>query len=78
MSGAGFILAINLFVAGLLSAAFMMIAVYDRSRVAAGEEFDVLYMVEQAGITRPQALELIKRYGNDRETLMRHAKNLER
>ena len=35
MSGAGFILAINLFVAGLLSAAFMMIAVYDRSRVAA-------------------------------------------
>ena len=35
MNGAGFILAINLFVAGLLSAAFMMIAVYDRSRVAA-------------------------------------------
>lgn len=35
MSGAGFILAINLFVAGLLSTAFMMIAVYDRSRVAA-------------------------------------------
>ena len=35
MSGAGFILAINLFVAALLSAAFMMIAVYDRSRAAA-------------------------------------------
>ena len=35
MSGAGFILAINLFVAGLISAAFMMVAVFDRSRVAA-------------------------------------------
>lgn len=35
MSGAGFILAINLFVAALLSAAFMMIAAYDRNRVAA-------------------------------------------
>lgn len=48
----------------------------DRSRVAAGDEYEVLYMVEQAGITRQQALELIKRYGNDRETLMRHARNL--
>ena len=35
MSGAGFILAINLFVAGLISAAFMMVAVFDRGRVAA-------------------------------------------
>jgi diguanylate cyclase (GGDEF)-like protein len=35
MGGAEFILAINLFVAALLSAAFMMIAAYDRSRVAA-------------------------------------------
>jgi hypothetical protein len=48
----------------------------DRSRVAADDEYEVLYMVEQAGITRQQALELIKRYGNDRETLMRHVKNL--
>jgi hypothetical protein len=48
----------------------------DRSRVAAGDEYEVLYLVEQAGITRPQALELIKRYGNDRGTLMRHARNL--
>jgi hypothetical protein len=48
----------------------------DRSRVAADDEYEVLYMVEQAGITRQQALELIKRYGNDRETLMRHIKNL--
>lgn len=36
MGGAGFILAINMFVAGLLSAAFMTIAVYDNRRDAAG------------------------------------------
>jgi diguanylate cyclase (GGDEF)-like protein len=35
MSGAGFILAINLFVAALLAAAFMTIAVYDPRRVSA-------------------------------------------
>jgi hypothetical protein len=48
----------------------------DRSRVAAGNEYEVLYLVEQAGITRQQALKLIKRYGNERDTLMRHASNL--
>jgi hypothetical protein len=48
----------------------------DRSRVAAGDEYEMLYLVEKAGITRQQALELIRRYGNDRETLMKHAKNL--
>lgn len=35
MSGAGFILAINLFLAGFLSAAFMAVAAYDRRRAAA-------------------------------------------
>ena len=35
MSGAGYILAINLVVAGLLAASFMMIAAYDRTRPAA-------------------------------------------
>ena len=35
MSGAGFILAINLFVAGLLAASFMTIAAHDRRRVSA-------------------------------------------
>lgn len=35
MSGAGFILAINLFVAGLLAAAFLTIAAYDRRRRSA-------------------------------------------
>ena len=35
MSGASVILAINLFVAGLLAAAFLTIAAFDRQRVAA-------------------------------------------
>ena len=35
MSGAGFILTINLFVAGLLAAAFLIIAAYDRRRESA-------------------------------------------
>ncbi len=35
MSGASFILAINLFLSGLLAGAFMMIAVYDAGRLAA-------------------------------------------
>ena len=34
MSGAGYILAINLVVAGLLAASFMAIAAYDRTRTA--------------------------------------------
>ena len=38
--------------------------------------FDVQYLVEKAGITAEQARDLIKRHGNDREVLMRHAKNL--
>ncbi len=35
MSAAGFILAINLVVAGLLGTAFLMVAVYDRARISA-------------------------------------------
>ena len=48
----------------------------DRMRVAGGEDYEVSYLVEQAGITREQARDLIKRYGNDRETLMKHARNV--
>jgi hypothetical protein len=48
----------------------------DRLRVAADEDYELDYLVERAGITREQARELIKRYGNDRETLMKHARNL--
>ena len=48
----------------------------DRSRVAAGEDYEIDYLVKQAGITHGQARELVKRYGNNRETLMKHARNL--
>jgi glycerol-3-phosphate dehydrogenase len=48
----------------------------DRSRVAGDEDYEIAYLSEKAGITREQARELIKRYGNNRETLMKHAKNL--
>ena len=48
----------------------------DRMRVAGSEDYEVDYLVEKAGITHQQARDLIKRYGNDRETLMRHARNL--
>ena len=48
----------------------------DRSRVAGEEDYEIDYLVGQAGISREQARELIKRYGNDRETLMKHARNL--
>ena len=48
----------------------------DRLRVAGGEDYEVQYLAEQTGITPEQARELIKRYGNDRETLVAHAKNL--
>jgi len=48
----------------------------DRSKVAGGEDYEVAYLSEKAGITPAQARELIKRYGNNREKLMEHAKNL--
>ena len=48
----------------------------DRARVAGGQDYEVVeYLVKQAGITPDQARELIKRYGNDREVLLQHAKN---
>jgi hypothetical protein len=33
-------------------------------------------LVERTGITRAQARELIKRYGNEPQTLLSHARNL--
>jgi hypothetical protein len=48
----------------------------DRLRVAGGEDYEIGYLVEKASSTREQARELIKRYGNDRDTLMKHARNL--
>lgn len=48
----------------------------DRSRVAAGEDYEVQYFAEQAGITEEQARVLVRRYGNDRAKLMEEAKLL--
>lgn len=48
----------------------------DRSRVSGSEDFEVQYFAEQAGITMDQARELIRRHGNDRDTLMEAAKRL--
>ncbi|MDB5696218.1 MAG: hypothetical protein JWN21_1761 [Sphingomonas bacterium] len=41
----------------------------DRSRVAAGEEYEVGYFARKHGITAEQARELIDRVGNDRDAL---------
>jgi glycerol-3-phosphate dehydrogenase len=48
----------------------------DRLRVAGGQDYEVQYLADEAGITQEQARELIKRYGNDRDKLMEHARNL--
>lgn len=48
----------------------------DRLRVAGGQDYEVAYLVEKAGITPEQARELIKRYGNNREKLMEQARKL--
>jgi hypothetical protein len=41
----------------------------DRSRVAAGQGYDVSYFARKHGITAQQARDLIKEVGNDREKL---------
>ena len=45
----------------------------DRSRVAGDENYEVQFFAQEAGISLEQARELIDRYGNDREVLMRQA-----
>jgi hypothetical protein len=48
----------------------------DRSRVAAGEGYEVSYFAPKHGITRDQARDLIKRVGNSREKLNEAAQKL--
>ena len=48
----------------------------DRSRVAADEDYEVEYFAKENGITKAQALELIKEHGNDRATLTAAAAKL--
>ncbi len=50
----------------------------DRSRVAAGERYEVQHLAERTGISTDEARELIERFGNDRETLEREAAKLGR
>ncbi len=46
----------------------------DRSKVAAGEDYEVEYLAGQTGITPEQARTLIRRHGTDRAKLMEEAK----
>lgn len=48
----------------------------DRSKVAAGEDYEVQYLADQTGITTEQARTLVRRYGNDRAKLMEEAKTM--
>ena len=46
----------------------------DRSRVAAGEDYEVQHLAETTGISTEQARTLIRRHGNDRAKLLEEAK----
>jgi len=48
----------------------------DRGKVAGGQDYEVQYLAEKTGISPAQARELIRKHGNDRETLERAARNL--
>jgi hypothetical protein len=48
----------------------------DRSRVSGSETYEVNFFAEKHGISAAQARDLIKRHGNDRETLDREAEKL--
>ena len=48
----------------------------DRSKVAGGQDYEIQYLTQHAGISADQARDLVKAYGNDREKLMQAAKGL--
>ncbi|WP_192177335.1 DUF3606 domain-containing protein [Mesorhizobium amorphae] len=48
----------------------------DRDRVAGDEEYEVGYFASKFGLTVPEVRELIKKHGNNRETLEREAEQL--
>lgn len=50
----------------------------DRRRVAGGEGYEVNYFARKHGITKPQAEDLIKKVGNDREKLNAAAAKLKK
>lgn len=48
----------------------------DRSRVASKEDYEARYFAQEAGISLQQAQDLIERFGNDRDTLLREASHM--
>jgi hypothetical protein len=50
----------------------------DRSKVAGGEDYEVRYLAERTGISSVEARDLVKRFGNDRELLLRQAQSLKK
>ncbi|RVA15315.1 DUF3606 domain-containing protein [Mesorhizobium sp. M7A.F.Ca.US.002.01.1.1] len=50
----------------------------DRDRVSGDEEYEVGYFASKFQLTIPEVRELIKKHGNDQETLEREAKELGR
>lgn len=50
----------------------------DRSRVAGSEEYEIRHFAKAVGLDVEKVRELIRRHGNDRETLEREAQRLKR
>ena len=48
----------------------------DRVRVAGGQDYEVDYLAEKAGISKDKARELIKRFGDDRDDATRQKPGL--
>ncbi|MBZ9798369.1 DUF3606 domain-containing protein [Mesorhizobium sp. ES1-4] len=48
----------------------------DRDRVSGGEDYEVAYFARKFQLTMPEVRDLIKKHGNDRDTLEREAKAL--
>lgn len=48
----------------------------DRMHPAAGERYEIQHLAERYGISTAEALELIERFGSDREALEREAARL--
>lgn len=48
----------------------------DRAKVSGDEEYEVGYFASKFGLSIPQVRDLIKKHGNNRDTLEREAKAL--
>lgn len=48
----------------------------DRDRVSAEDDYEVSYFASKFNLSTTEVLNLIKRYGNDRATLERHAQTI--